>query len=31
MIDRIFKDIPEDEKRKIVAENAAKLYGFSMS
>ena len=31
VIDRIFKDIPEDEKRKIVGGNAARLYGFSMS
>ena len=31
VIERIFKDIPEDEKRKIVAGNAARLYGFSLS
>ena len=31
VIERIFKDVPEDEKRKIVGENAAKLYGFSLS
>lgn len=31
VIERTFKDIPEDEKRKIVGENAAKLYGFSVN
>ena len=30
VIDRIFKDLPEQETRKIVGENAAKLYRFSM-
>lgn len=30
VIERTFKDIPADEKRKIVGENAAKLYGFPM-
>ena len=30
VIERTFKDIPEDETRKIVGENAAKLYGFSL-
>ena len=29
VIERTFKDIPEEEKRKIVGENAAKLYGLS--
>ena len=29
VIERTFEGIPEDEKRKIVGENAAKLYGFS--
>ena len=29
VIERTFKGIPEDEKRKIVGENAAALYGFS--
>ncbi len=31
VIARIFKDLPEDETRKIVSENAAKLYGFSLN
>ena len=31
VIDRIFKDIPEDEKRKIVRDNAAKLYDFPLN
>lgn len=31
VIERIFRDIPEDEKRKIVGENAARLYGFSLN
>ena len=31
VIERTFKDVPEDEKRKIVGENAAKLYGFSVN
>ena len=30
VIERTFKGIPEDEKRKIVGENAARLYGFPM-
>ena len=30
VIDRIFKDLPEQETRKIVGENAANLYRFSM-
>ena len=29
VIERTFEGIPEDEKLKIVGENAAKLYGFS--
>ena len=29
VIERTFEGIPEEEKRKIVGENAAKLYGFS--
>ncbi|MFQ5934469.1 MAG: amidohydrolase family protein [Dehalococcoidia bacterium] len=28
VIEEIFRDMPEDEKRKIVGENAARLYGF---
>ena len=28
VIERTFKGIPEDEKRKMVGENAARLYGF---
>jgi predicted TIM-barrel fold metal-dependent hydrolase len=28
VIERTFEGIPEDEKRKMVGENAAKLYGF---
>ena len=31
VIDRIFRDVSEEEKRKIVAGNAARLYGFSLS
>ena len=31
VIERTFKDVPEDEKRMIVGENAAKLYGFSVN
>ncbi len=31
VIDRIFKDIPADEKRKIVRDNAAKLYKFPLN
>ena len=31
VIERTFKDIPEEEKRKIVGENAAKLYGLSLN
>ena len=31
VIDRVFEGIPEDEKRKIVRDNAAKLYGFSLA
>ena len=31
VIERIFKDIPEEEKMKIVGGNAARLYGFSLS
>ena len=31
VIERTFKDVPEDEKRKIVGENAARLYGFSVN
>ena len=30
VIDRTFKDLPEEETRKIVGENAAKLYGFPL-
>ncbi|MFQ5933313.1 MAG: amidohydrolase family protein [Dehalococcoidia bacterium] len=30
VIERLFTDVPEDEKRKIVAENAAGLYGFPL-
>ena len=30
VIERTFKGIPEDEKRKIVCENAAQLYGFPL-
>ncbi len=29
VIERTFADVPEDEKKKIVGENAEKLYGFS--
>ena len=28
VIDRTFQKLPEEEKRKIVGENAARLYGF---
>ena len=31
VIERTFRDIPGDEKRKIVGENAARLYGFDMN
>ncbi len=31
VIDRTFQDLTEDEKRKIVLENAAKLYGFPLN
>lgn len=31
VIDRIFQGIPEDETRKIVCENAAKLYNFPLT
>ena len=31
VIDRIFKGIPEDETRKIVRDNAAKLYNFPLN
>ena len=31
VIERTFKDVPEDEKRKIVGENAARLYGFPLN
>ena len=30
VIARTFKDLPESETRKIVAENAARLYGFRL-
>ena len=30
VIDRTFKDLPGEETRKIVGENAAKLYGFPL-
>ena len=31
VIEKTFKDIPEEDKRKIVYENAAKLYGFPLN
>ncbi len=31
VIERTFRDIPGDEKRKIVGENAARLYGFDLN
>ena len=31
VIERTFKDVPEDEKRKIIGGNAARLYGFPMN
>ena len=31
VINRIFNDIPEGEKRKIVRDNAAKLYDFPLN
>ena len=30
-IERLFKDVPEEQKRKIVFENAAKLYNFPLN
>ena len=30
VIEETFKELTEEEKRKIVGENAAKLYGFSL-
>ena len=31
VIDRTFSELPEEETRKIVGENAARLYGFPLS
>ena len=31
VVERDFKDVPEKDKRQIVRENAARLYGFSSS
>ena len=31
VIEETFSDIPEDEKRKIVGENAARRYAFSLT